>query len=159
MRDDVIYPKAPPREVAAEVDEPYKSDYLEAAAVLDISLKASAAISRRLLERILQEKYGIHRNSLAAEIDGFLGLPGIPSHLSEAIDAVRNVGNIAAHPIKDLRPGEVVDVERGEAEWLLEVLEALFDFTFVQPKRLQVRREQLNLKLRVLGKPEMKSER
>ena len=76
--------------------------------------------------------------------------------MTDAVDAIRNVGNFAAHPLKDTNTGQIVDVEPGEAEWLLEVLEALFDFTFVQPKRLDERKKKLNEKLQALGKPPMK---
>ena len=80
----------------------------------------------------------------------------VPSHLSEAIDAVRNIGNFAAHPLKDTQTGAIADVEPGEAEWLLDVLESLFEFVFVQPKRLALKKKQLNDKLAKLGKPKMK---
>ena len=50
----------------------------------------------------------------------------------------------------------IVEVEPGEADWLLDVLEALFDFAFVQPKRLEERKRMLNAKLKALGKPRMK---
>jgi hypothetical protein len=42
----------------------------------------------------------------------------------------------------------VLPVEAGEAEWNLDVLEALFDFYFVQPAKLQQRKDALNQKLR-----------
>lgn len=80
----------------------------------------------------------------------------LPSFLAEGIDAVRNLGNFAAHPIKSKNTGEIVEVEEGEAEWLLDVLEGLFDFYFVQPAALREKREQLNRKLKDAGKPEMK---
>jgi hypothetical protein len=38
----------------------------------------------------------------------------------------------------------------------LDVLEALFDFYFVQPELLKKKREALNAKLKKAGKPEMK---
>lgn len=41
---------------------------------------------------------------------------------------MRNIGNFAAHPLKDTSTGEILPVEAGEAEWNLETLEALFDF-------------------------------
>ncbi len=82
--------------------------------------------------------------------------PLLDSYLSEAVDAVRNVGNFAAHPLKDTNTGEIVEVEEGEAEWLLDVIDALFGFTFVQPKRLEKRKKELNEKLSNLGKPPMK---
>jgi hypothetical protein len=44
----------------------------------------------------------------------------------------------------------------GEAEWLLDVLEGLFDFYFVQPALLKAKRDALNKKLKDAGKPAMK---
>jgi len=154
--DEVVYPMLTTRFVEPEVPEIYRKDYIEASRVLSISPKASAALSRRLLQSILRQEFKIKRKRLVEEIDEFISLPGIPSHLAEAVDAIRNVGNFAAHPLKDTSTGEIVDVEPGEAEWLLDVLEALFDFAFVQPKRLAERKRRLNEKLAKLGKPPMK---
>ena len=80
----------------------------------------------------------------------------LPSYLGESIDAVRNIGNFAAHPTKSQRSGEILDVEPGEAEWNLEVLESLFDFYFVQPTILRAKRAALDAKLGEAGKPSMK---
>lgn len=49
-----------------------------------------------------------------------------------------------------------MEVEPGEAEWLLDVLEGLFDFYFVQPANAQRKRDALNEKLKAAGKPGMK---
>jgi hypothetical protein len=51
----------------------------------------------------------------------------------------------------------VVEIEPGEAEFLLEVLEGAFDFYFVQPERAKAQREALNAKLREAGKPELET--
>ena len=134
----------------------YLDDYLESKAILGVSPKASAALSRRLLQHIIREEYKIKRNSLAQELQAFIQLPGIPSYLTDAVDAVRNIGNLAAHPAKDRSTGEIVAVQPGEAEWLIEVIEALFDFTFIQPQKLKERRDALNEKLLSLGKPPLK---
>ena len=80
----------------------------------------------------------------------------LPSYLASAIDAIRNIGNFAAHPIKSKSSGELVDVEPGEAEWTLDVLEGLFDFYFVQPELLKKKKNELNQKLQDAGKPKMK---
>lgn len=74
----------------------------------------------------------------------------------ESLDAVRNIGNFAAHPTKSKSTGEIIDVEPGEAEWNLDVLESLFDYFFVQPALIKKKREELNRKLGDAGKPEMK---
>jgi hypothetical protein len=139
-----------------EVPLNYRRDFSESALTLAISPRASAALSRRILQHIFHSEPQINANSLAAEIERFIHLPGVPSQLTEAIDAIRNIGNFAAHPLKDSQTGLVIDVEPGEAEWLLDVLEAMFDFVFVQPTRLRQRKAQLNAKLSAAGKPPMK---
>jgi len=50
----------------------------------------------------------------------------------------------------------IVDVEDGEAEWNLDVLDLLFDFYFVQPAISAKRKAALNQKLKDAGKPELK---
>ncbi len=80
----------------------------------------------------------------------------IPSHIAEDLDAVRNIGNFAAHPIKSQSTGEIVAVEPGEADWNLSVLESLFDFYFVAPARSKARKDALNKKLADAGKPPLK---
>jgi hypothetical protein len=50
-------------------------------------------------------------------------------------------------------PGAIVDVEVGEAEWNLDVLESLFDFYFVEPTKAAQRKAALNKKLKEAGKP------
>ena len=49
-----------------------------------------------------------------------------------------------------------MEVEPKEAEWLLNWLDGLFDFYFVQPARAKARRDALNAKLQDAGKPPMK---
>ena len=142
--------------VPPEVDVLFAADYNEACLILNFSPKASAALSRRCLQNILREKAGVKKGDLANEIQQTIDSKSIPSHLSESIDAIRNIGNFAAHPLKSTSTGEIVDVEVGEAEWLLDVLEALFDFYFVQPAILKAKRQALDKKLADIGKPPMK---
>ncbi len=142
--------------VPAEVEVKFAADYNEASLILTLSPKASAALSRRCLQNILREKAGIKKGDLSNEIQQVIDSKSLPSHLSESIDAVRNIGNFAAHPLKSTSTGEIIDVEVGEAEWLLDVIEALFDFYFVQPAILKAKREALNKKLSDIGKPPMK---
>ena len=151
----LVYPKGVARSpVPSEVPDEFANQYKEACLVLTDSETASAALSRRCLQHVLREKGGVRPQDLSREIAE--AIPKLPTHLAEAIDAVRNVGNFAAHPLKSTNSGEILDVEPGEAEWLLEVLEQLLDFYFVQPARLQARRAALNKKLQEAGKPPMK---
>lgn len=153
----LFYPKAISRSpLPAEVPKEFANDYVEACVTLSDSPKASAALSRRCLQHILRERGGVKPGNLANEIQQVIDSGQLPSYLLESLDAVRNIGNFAAHPQKSNSSGEVIPVEPGEAEWNLDVLESLFDFYFVQPELLRKKREQLNKKLQEAGKPEMK---
>ena len=93
---------------------------------------------------------------MANEIEQVLASKQLLPHLADDLDAIRNVGNFAAHPLKSTSTGEIVDVEPQEAEWLLNILEQLFELYFVLPARAQARRDALNEKLKNVGKPAMK---
>jgi len=139
-----------------EVPNGIKEDYLEACLVLADSPKASAALSRRCLQNLLIDAESVKQKNLYDQIQEVIDSGKLPSQIAEAIDAVRNIGNFAAHPIKSKNTGEIVQVEPEEAEWNLDVLEALFDFYYVQPAKLQSKRDELNKKLKDSGKPPMK---
>jgi len=154
----VIHPKngmvrkpAPP-----EVPKAIAEDYNEACSVLADSPKASAALSRRCVQAILREHAKVKPQDLSKEIDEVLDSKQLPTHLADDIDAIRNYGNFAAHPIKSTSSGEIVPVEPGEAEWQLDVLVLLFDFYFVGPAESKRKRNALNAKLADAKKPPMK---
>lgn len=146
--------KRPP--CPSEVPENIASDYKEACLVFPFSAKASAALSRRCLQNLLRDAAKVKPSDLSKEIQEVIDSGKLPSQLSDSIDAIRNIGNFAAHPMKSKSTGEIVDVEPEEAEWNLDVLESLFDFYYVQPAKIAKKREALNTKLSEAGKPPMK---
>lgn len=150
--EDTIYPSVASYSPNDGIPKKYIDDFQEARLVLPISPKVSAALTRRILQFILRDEYKIKARNLSSEIEKFITLPGIPSHISDAVDAVRVIGNLAAHPTKDNNTGEIVEVEKNEAEWLIEVIDALFDFTFIQPEKLKKRQQELKLKLEKVTK-------
>jgi hypothetical protein len=137
-------------------DKNVVEDYREACEVLPSSAKAAAALGRRTLQHILREQAHVKHSNLDKEIQETLDKSLLPTHLAQSIDAVRQIGNFAAHPIKSTNTGEIVPVEPGEAEWTLDVLEGLFDFYYVQPAILGRKRTALNQKLKDAGKPPLK---
>jgi hypothetical protein len=139
-----------------EVPKEYSEDYKESCLVLPDSPKASAALSRRCLQHLLRGESKVKHQDLFSEIQEVINGGTLPSHIADGLDAVRNIGNFAAHPIKSQSSGEVVPVEPGEAEWNLDVLEALFDFYFVAPAKTKARKVALNKKLTDAGKPPVK---
>lgn len=162
-----VWPKGIARDpVPKEVPPDLTEDYKEACLVLSDSPKASAALSRRCLQHLLREYAKIKdekgawkkikHGNLGNEIQQILDDDHLPTHLANELDAIRNIGNFAAHPTKDTNTGEIVDVEPGEAEWNLEVLEMLFDHYFVKPSETKKKKDELNKKLKAVGKPNMK---
>lgn len=152
--DSMIYPIGASRpHCPQQVPEDIASDYTEACLVESYSKKAATALARRCLQNILHNQ-GIIKKNLNDEIDE--AIKKLPTYLGRAIDAVRTIGNFATHPIKYEHTSEIVEVEEGEAEWTLNVLEQLFDFYYVAPDELEVKRQSLNVKLKAAGKPELK---
>lgn len=139
-----------------DVPLPIAQDFNEASVVITDSPQASAALSRRCLQHVLNERGVSKSENLSTAIDDALKT-GLPSHLADNLDAIRNIGNFAAHPQKSQHSGEILPVEPEEASWNLEVLELLFDFYYVQPNRAAARRAELNAKLTEVGKRPMKS--
>ncbi len=153
----LVRPKASNRTPPSpEVPAQYASDYVEGCLVLADSPKASAALSRRCLQHILRDTAKVKPQDLILEIQEVIDRGTLPSHIAESLDAVRVIGNFAAHPIKSTSTGEIVEVEPGEAEWNLDTLEALFDFYFVQPAIIQKKKAALNAKLKSVGKKPIK---
>ena len=105
------------------------ADYAEAALVLAMSPKASAALSRRCLQTLLRLQGHTQRN-LDEQIKAAYAT--FPSYTQTLIDAIRKIGNLSAHPKWNMA-GEIVDVEEHEAEFTLDLLDSLFDHYYVKP--------------------------
>ena len=151
---DILYPKHITKEGFQDVPENLNNDYKQASIILELSPKASAALSRRILQDILQNHYGIKKKNLADEIESFISIHenDIPKDLARHIDAVRNIGNFAAHPKKHIDAGSIIEVEPDEAKWLLELIENIFEFAFIQSERNKKRSNALNEKLQKIVK-------
>jgi hypothetical protein len=78
----LIYPRNPIRPLSPEVPDKYASDFKEACMVLQDSPKASAALSRRCLQRLLREKGGVKHSDLAKEIQEVIDSGKLPSYLT-----------------------------------------------------------------------------
>ena len=97
---------------------------------------------------------GFKQNTLNDQIEE--AIEKLPTNLAENLDAIRVVGNYAAHEMKYKATGLIVGVEPQEADWNLDVLEELFDHFYVQPKKAAAKRLILEQKLKKMGKPPLK---
>lgn len=134
-------------------------DYNEACEVLPISPKASAALSRRCLQNILNS-LGYIAKDLAKQIDALLNetdpRKALPLGLHQTVDAVRNFGNFSAHPIDEKTTLQIIDVDPEEAEWCLEILEEMFEHFYERPAVAAAKKAALDAKLAAAGKPPSK---
>ena len=116
------------------IPEPIRDDYVEACLIRDLSPKASATLSRRCLQGIIRDFWGISKSRLIDEINDLKGK--IDQSTWDAIDAVRSIGNIGAHMERDINV--VIDVEPHEAELLISLIEILFkDWYIARHERQQ----------------------
>ncbi len=114
------------------VPEPLRQDYLEACSIAALSPKASATLSRRCIQGAIRDFCGISKHRLIDEIKALkeavengTAPSGVTHESVEAIDYVRQIGNIGAHMEKDINV--IVDVDEGEAQSLTDLIELLFD--------------------------------
>lgn len=149
----VLWPKTTAPHVDPAVPKAFADLFREAWDVLPWSPRASAALSRRCLQQLLHDHFKIKAKNLEEEIDALIATKQLPSHINDDLHAVRSVGNFAAHPQKNLATGNIVDPEPDEANWLLSLLQAVFDSTFVEPARHAARKQAWNTKAAAAGKP------
>lgn len=97
------------------------SDYEEACLIRDLSSKASATLSRRCLQGIIRDFWGVKKGRLVVEINSIKDK--IDPITWQAIDSVRSIGNIGAHMEKDINL--IIEVEPQEAQLLIGLIEVL----------------------------------
>ncbi|WP_262266091.1 MULTISPECIES: DUF4145 domain-containing protein [Microvirga] len=120
-----------------------REDYEEACLIRDLSPKASATLARRCLQGMIRDFCKIAKPRLIDEIkelrtrlESGNAPPGVSAESIDAIDNVREIGNIGAHMEKDI--DIIVEVDLGEAQLLIELIEALFSEWYVaQHQRAQ----------------------
>ena len=121
------------------IPQPIQQDYYEACRIRDLSPKASATLARRCLQGMIRDFWEIKKSQLKDEIDELKDK--VDPDVWESIDAVRSVGNIGAHMEKDINI--IVDVEPGEAQLLIGLIEQLVDDWYVARESRKKRTEEL----------------
>ena len=118
------------------IPEPIRQDYEEACKIRILSPKASATLARRCLQGMIRDFCKISKAKLIDEIEELTKLveagnapKGVLPEAVEAIDAVRELGNIGAHMEKDINI--IVDIDPDEAGKLIGLIEVLFEDWYV----------------------------
>lgn len=123
---------------------PLREDYYEACLIRDKSPKAAATLARRCLQGMIRDFCGIAKGrlideikELAKRVDDGNGPKGVEPETLAAIDAVRDIGNIGAHMERDINL--IVDVDPGEAQALIDLIEMLFQEWYVSRHKREQR--------------------
>jgi hypothetical protein len=125
------------------IPRPILDDYQEACSIVERSPKASATLSRRCLQGIIRDFWGVSKPRLIDEIDAIQDKLDAETH--EAIDSVRRIGNIGAHMERDINV--IIDVEPEEAAVLIGLIETLLSDWYVA----RFERQQRMSKLRAIA--------
>jgi hypothetical protein len=124
-----IYPDSFAKPLPEYVPEAIRNDYEEACSILHLSPKASATMSRRCLQGMIRDFWGVSgKPNLDQEINAIQNL--IHPGQWEVLHAVRKIGNIGAHMEKDVNL--IIDVEPDEADKLIKLNEYLVDEWYVR---------------------------
>lgn len=123
-----IYPLSPARQFPDYIPESIRQDYEEAYSILSLSPKASATLSRRCLQGMIRDFWKISERTLFEEITALKDK--IPASQYQAINALRQLGNIGAHMEKDTNL--IIDIEPQEAQYLLKLIELLLQQWYVE---------------------------
>jgi hypothetical protein len=114
------------------VPKPILDDYEEACLIRDLSPKASATLSRRCLQGMIRDFWGVTKARLIDEIEAIKDK--VDPLTWKAIDAVRGIGNIGAHMEKDIN--FIIDVDPNEASQLINLIEILIkDWYIIKHER------------------------
>jgi hypothetical protein len=115
-------------------------DYTEACRIRELSPKASATLARRCLQGMIRDFCEISKarlideiKELRTQIDENRAPRGVTHESVDAIDAVREVGNIGAHMEKDV--DLIVEIDDDEAQVLIDLIETLFDDWYVEREK------------------------
>lgn len=109
------------------IPEQLRNDYKEACLIKNKSPKASATLSRRCLQGMIRNFWGITKARLIDEIEELEAK--VDTTTWKAIDSVRHVGNIGAHMEKDVNL--IIDVDPEEAGLLIWLIETLFEEWYI----------------------------
>jgi hypothetical protein len=147
-------PRRASRAIDPLVPDRFKRDYLEAAAILEDSPRMSSVLSRKILGDLLEVYAGLQSNSLKKQIDDFIEDTTRPHELRQDLHYLREMGDISAHTQTDDRE-EIIEVDRDEAEWTLDVIDQLFDYFIVSPEKSKKIRKGMADKIAKAGRKEI----
>jgi hypothetical protein len=135
-----LHSPSSPHKVPREVDDALiRQDFEEAATLLALSPKASAALARRCLQKILRTRGGAKPGRLFDEITEVTGSGALPHSLSKLLERLKAQWEREEGQTKNQYSVTISDVEAGEASFTLDVVDVLMKFYWVLPEKRRSR--------------------
>ena len=135
-----VYPKSKAIQFPDYVPQQIREDYEEAYAILHLSPKASATLSRRCLQGMIRNFFDVKDSNLAKEINDISDK--VTPSIKEVLDSVRQIGNVGAHMEQDVNL--ILKISDGEAEKLLKLIELLIKNWYIERHDAEVLRDDIN---------------
>lgn len=158
MYEQTIIPTHLCKQYPHFIPEAIRSDYEEASKILKLSPKASATISRRCIQGMIRDFFGVVERTLFDEINKIKDK--VDPLIWEAIDSTRSIGNIGAHMERDINT--IIDVDENEALLLINLIEMLIEEWYIlrheKEKKLRKIKEVAEIKKELKKKPSTTAE-
>lgn len=122
-----IRPISSAKQFPLYIPEAIRQDYEEACAIVTLSPKASATLSRRCLQGMIRDFWDIKESNLSKAIEQLEGKIPVPQW--NVINGVRRIGNIGAHMEKDINL--IIDIDPDEAQKLIKLIEHLLEQWYI----------------------------
>ena len=122
-----VHPPSSCKQYPDYIPQQIRNDYEEACSILNTSPKASATLSRRCLQGMIRDFWGIKEKTLYQEITQLKGK--VYPDQWKAIDALRKLGNIGAHMEQDVNV--IIDIDPDEAFKLIQLIEFLMKAWYI----------------------------
>jgi hypothetical protein len=140
-----LVPPSRARSFPTAIPHQILQDYHEACLTLELSPKVAAALARRCLSSMLRDYWQVQPGSLG---DEFRQIRGTADPLTwDTIESIRRRGMIGAH--MESEGAEILDVDPGEAELLIDLVETLIEDWYVTREE---RRKRLTEIKKITGK-------
>ena len=130
VKDEIVYPKKDSAIIAhEEMPDRIKSDFEEAASIVDRSPRGAAALLRLCIQKIMSD-LGATGDDLNKNIASLVKT-GLEADIQKALDVLRVIGNNAVHPGQiDLKDDKATAVK------LFDLLNLIVERRIATPKKI-----------------------
>ncbi len=124
-----LFPISLAKQFPSYVPEAIRRDYEEACAIVTLSPKSSATLSRRCLQSMIRDFWGVTgKKRLVDEINELQNK--VPAKQWEILNCLRRIGNIGAHPEADINL--IIDINPDDAQKLISIIELLIRQWYIE---------------------------